>query len=278
MKTPRSLPILAVGLLVLAGLAASAHSAGIVIPFHSLDETMDRPVQGTLYLPEHPAGRHPALVVVHGTAGIDARGAFYRDTILGAGIAMFEVDFRTGVYTSAVDRPAADLFVPLGFAALTVLRQRPDIDPRRIGIMGFSLGGHLAVNTAFEKNRKRWLGTAPGFATHLAFYPVCKAFLTQRDCRMTGAPLIIFYGTADAYGEGANVPAFRDRLAQKFHFTPTLVEYAGACHGFNRPAPPMSYRDPAAIGGRGYMAWSAAAANDSLSRVADFLRQTLLAP
>ena len=94
---------------------------------------------------------------------------------------------------------------------------------------------------------------------------------------MTGAPMIIFYGTEDAYGDGRNVPEFKRLLLEKYKFQVTTVEYAGAHHGFNRDGPPMSYWDPAAIGRKGYMAWDPGAANDSLTRVVDFLRQTLAA-
>ena len=213
--------------------------------------------------------------MVHGTMGIDSRGEFYRASILQAGIAIFEVDFRTGIYTGALDRPSPDALLPMGFAALKELRKLPAIDPDRIGIMGFSMGGHLAVYTAFEKKRRLWMGDEKGFAAHAAFYPVCKAFLTQSDCRVTGAPMIIFYGTKDAYGDGDNVPVFKRMLLEKQKFEVTTVEYAGAYHGFNRNAPAMSYRDPAAKGWKGYMAWDANAANDSLTRVVDFLRMTL---
>jgi dienelactone hydrolase len=143
--------------------------------------------------------------------------------------------------------------------------------------MGFSMGGHLTVNTAFEKNRKLWMGDEKGFATHAAFFPVCKSFLKQSDCKPTGAPMIIFYGTKDAYGEGENVPLFKHMLLKKYKFEATTVEYAGACHDFNRNEPPLSYYDPAAIGGKGYMEWNADAANDSLTKVVAFLRQTLAA-
>jgi dienelactone hydrolase len=214
-------------------------------------------------------------VVVHGTTGIDSRETFYRAAILNSGVAVFEVDFKTGVYTSALDRPSPETFVPMGFAALKELRKNSAIDPGRIAIMGFSLGGHLTVNTAFEANRKMWMGDEKGFAAHIAFYPVSKSFLTRRDLTVTGAPMIIFYGTEDAYGEGANVPAFKRELLERSKFELTTVEYLGAHHGFNRNEPAMSYRDPAAIGERGYMAWDASAANDSLGRVVDFLRQTL---
>jgi dienelactone hydrolase len=248
-----------------------------VIRFISLDPSHPVRVSGTLYLPENKTSPCPAVVVVHGTGGIDSRGAFYRPSILNLGIAFFEVDFRTGIYKGAMDRPEGQTFVPMGFAALKELRKLPSIDPDRIGIMGFSLGGHLTVNTAFEADRQRWMGSDKGFAFHVAFYPVCRAFLAQSDCRMTGAPVIIFYGTEDAYGEGKYVPAFKRLLLNRYQFEVTTVEYPGAHHGFNRNEPAMSYRDPGAIDGKGYMAWDANAANDSLARVVDFLSKTLAA-
>ncbi|MGD0390564.1 MAG: dienelactone hydrolase family protein [Tepidisphaeraceae bacterium] len=252
-------------------------SPATVIYFSSLDKDRNYDVHGTLYMPENSSTPCPALVVVHGTSGINSVGRFYRGPILNAGIAFFEVDFKTGIFTSPINRPPPDTFVPMGFAALKELRKLPAIDPNRIGIMGFSLGGHLTVTTAFEKNRKLWMGDEKGFATHVAFYPVCRTFITQSDCRMTGAPMIILYGTEDCYGEGKYVPEFKSLLSKKYNFDVTTVEYAGAAHDFNRNEPPMHYFDPAAIHGRGYVIWDENAANDSLIRVLDFLSKTLAA-
>jgi dienelactone hydrolase len=89
--------------------------------------------------------------------------------------------------------------------------------------------------------------------------------------------MIIFYGTEDAYGDGKNVPEFKRLLLEKYNFEVTTVEYAGAHHGFNRNERPLRYPDPAAIGWKGYMAWDPNAASDSLVRVVDFLRKTLVA-
>ncbi len=276
-KYPRKSRLLAAVLLAAPILSGRAFSAATTINFTSLDKSHPFKVSGTLYLPEKNPGPCPAVVMVHGTSGINSVGTFYRDSILQAGIAVFEVDFKTGIFTGTRDRPLPDTLVAMGFAALKELRKLPAIDPNRIGIMGFSMGGHLTVNAAFEKNRKLWMGDEKGFATHAAFYPVCKSFLRQSDCQPTGAPMIIFYGTKDAYGEGENVPLFKRMLAKKYHFEVTTVEYAGACHDFNRNEPPLSYYDPAAIGGKGYMAWDPEAANDSLPRVVTFLRETLAA-
>jgi dienelactone hydrolase len=232
-----------------------------------------------VYMPGKSPSPCPAIVLVHGTGGIDSRGAFYREAILNAGIAIFEVDFKTGIYTGPSNRPQNETFLPLAFAALKELRKLPAIDPARIGIMGFSMGGGITLRTAVEANRKLWMGDEKGFATHAAFYPVCKTFIKKlgKCSQLTGAPMIIFYGTEDSYGEGSAVPELKRLLQKKYNFEVTTVEYPGATHGFNRNGPPLSYADSAAKDGKGYMAWNADAANDSLIKVAAFLRETLAA-
>ena len=94
---------------------------------------------------------------------MDVRGEFYRASILGAGIASFEVDFKTGVDSGALTRPRLDTFLPMAFAALKELRKLPSIEPHRIGIMGFSVGGHIGLRTVMESNLKQWMGAEKGF-------------------------------------------------------------------------------------------------------------------
>jgi uncharacterized protein len=254
-----------------------AFSSGTAIEFASLDHGQHYKLHGTLYLPKGGKGRHPALVVMHGTPGIDARNEFYRDAILKAGVATFEVDFKTGVYSSVFGRPKPAAIVPMAFAALMELRRLSSIDPARIGIMGYSLGGHTAVDTAFESNRKLWMGDEKGFAAHAAFYPVAKTYLKEKDLKMTGAPMIILYGTEDSYGDGSSVPEFKKLLLEKSNYTVATVEYPGAMHAFNHNAPSETHWDPVAIHHRSHTAWNADAANDSVIKVVDFLRKSLTA-
>ncbi len=267
-------------LLAVPGLPAETFSAGTRIGFSSLDAEHPCNVSGTLYLPENAPKPVPAIVLVHGTSGIDMRGAFYRASILGAGIAIFEVDFKTGIYEGPSTRPKMDTFLPMAFAALKELRKLPSIDPDRIGIMGFSMGGQIALRTAMENNRRRWLGASKGFIAFATFYPVCKPFikdLEKSGSKLTGAPIIVFYGTDDSYGDGTAVPEFKRLLATKYNFQLATVEYAGATHGFDRNAPAIRYYDPAAIGRRGHMTWNPEAANDSRIKVVAFLRESLAA-
>jgi dienelactone hydrolase len=268
-------------LVILSALLApsiGAAPAGTKIDFSSLDASQPYKVSGTLYLPETGRSPCPAVVLVHGTAGIDSRGTFYREAILGAGIALFEVDFKTGIYSSALDRPKPEFFLPLVFAALKELRRLPVIDSMRIAIMGFSMGGGIALRAALEANRKAWMEDEKGFAAFATFYPVCKPFikkLEESGGKLTDAPMIIFYGSEDSYGEGKAVPELKRLLAKKYNFDVTTVEYAGASHGFNRNAPTLSYPDPAANGGMGTMAWNENAANDSVIKLVAFLQQFL---
>ncbi len=269
------LGLIAAALMTGALCSSGASQPGTVIRFNSLDLKHHYAVSGTLYTPADATAPVPAVVMVHGTMGIDSRGDYYRGPILDAGIAVFEVDFKSGIYHSPLDRPSPETFLGMGFAALKELRKIPAIDPDRIGIMGFSLGGHLTVEAAFDANRAAWMGSDKGFATHVAFYPVSRRFLSRDDLKVTGAPMLILYGTEDSYGDGTNVAALKALLMQKDRFEILTVEYPGASHGFNMNEPPKRYFDPAAIGHRGHTEYDPAATSDSLPRVVDFLRRTL---
>jgi dienelactone hydrolase len=261
-------------------LPAVASPSRTTIDFSSLDSNHPYKVSGVLYLPENTASPVPAIVLVHGTMGIDKRSLLYRKPLLDAGIAIFEVDFKTGVYKSTTDRPDPDTFLPLAFAALKELRKLPLIDPNRIGIMGFSLGGQVALRTALEGNQKQWMGEDKGFVAFATFYPVCKAFIKELDksgSKLTGGPIIVFYGTNDSYGEGSAVPKLKKLLAKKFNFQLNTVEYPGASHAFNLHVPDMSYFDPAANGFRGHTSWNPEATNDSIPKVVAFLHDNLAA-
>jgi len=102
----------------------------------------------TLFSPAG-GGRHPAIVVTHGAGREGRRSPEYvalARELSGMGLAILLFDKR-GVGESEgqyVETP--DLHVPAGdvIAAVHFLRQRDDIDGRRIGVMGHSQGGWIA--------------------------------------------------------------------------------------------------------------------------------------
>jgi dienelactone hydrolase len=160
------------------------------------------------------------------------------------------------------------------------LRKLPSVDPNRIGIMGFSLGGNIALRTAMETNVRHWMEDDKGFVAFVMFYPVCNHFTKEFEAsgsKLTGSPMIIFYGTEDSYGEGKAVPELKSLLAKKYNFQLITVEYAGSTHGFNLNGPEMNLFDPAAKGMRAHIRWNPEATNDSVTKVVAFLREHLVA-
>lgn len=90
----------------------------------------------------------PAMVIVHGSGGIGPRGADYERMLNAIGVATLRPDSfgPRGVRSTVADQRAVSTFsmVADAYAALRMLAADPRIDPRRIGIMGFSKGGSVA--------------------------------------------------------------------------------------------------------------------------------------
>jgi uncharacterized protein len=101
----------------------------------------DLPMVGALVLPPS-AGRHPAVVLVHGSGQAGRSDARYRSHgifFARHGIAAFIYDKRGDFENATFDDLAND-----AAAAVRYLRTRADVDPARVGLAGFSQGGWLA--------------------------------------------------------------------------------------------------------------------------------------
>ncbi len=59
------------------------------------------------------------------------------------------------------------------YHALTLLRTHPRLDPKRMGLMGASKGGGVALFTAWEFMTKPSLPGPERFALHIPLYPNC---------------------------------------------------------------------------------------------------------
>ena len=241
-------------------------------------------VAGQLRLPAAGAPG-PAVLICHGSDGVDGRGAFYAGHLNDAGIATLEIDMWSarGTARGAAARPRSPLHtLPDAFAALAFLATQPEIDPARIGVMGFSWGGVVTLLSAVGEHAKA--GGGPRFAAHAAHYPVCWAYgrAPGLDLKgLTGAPILLQVGETDAYdppGAGAQLLA---RLAPEDARLIELVEHPGAGHGYDRDLPAQTIHDPFAHEGRGgpvEMAFNRAAAEASRANTTAFFLRTLKAP
>ena len=82
------------------------------------------------------------------------------------------------------------------FKALEFLSKDPRIDKTKIGIMGKSKGGGVAMFTAWEPSRQESLGDDLKFAFNIPLYPPCSTFDLEE---YTGAPILFLLGAIDDY-------------------------------------------------------------------------------
>ena len=228
-------------------------------------------IQGKLSVPrraEHYGGpgghghhKLPAVLILHGSSGVDARGDFYEAALNAAGIATLQIDmWQARGITGAGQRPAAPVLTyPDAFSALAFLAQQPGIDGARVGVLGFSWGGLVSLGTA-ERLYAGQFGGGRTFKAHVANYPVCYAWNNTallaavhstpaqygvQWINLTGAPVLIQVGTKDDY-DNSSKPC--EALAQSVNGSHggivSVKAYPDATHGWDRLMVPIVVSDP----------------------------------
>jgi dienelactone hydrolase len=123
-------------------------------------ETFDsggRPISTEVYLPAG-AGPHPAVVIAYGTEGMNepfgsAIQSFARDLAASGYVALIphyfnRTDTPAGHAAYELFAASRDLWVETLGDAVSYAAARSDVDRKRIGLLGFSMGGHLALRRA----------------------------------------------------------------------------------------------------------------------------------
>jgi dienelactone hydrolase len=203
------------------------------------------------------APRVPAVVICHGSDGVDARGRFHAQALHAAGFATLELDMWSarGTVRGAPGRPkSVPETLPDAFAALAFLARQPEVDPERIAIMGFSWGGVVSVLSATRRYADALAEPGTRFAAHAAFYPVLWSYnrAPGHELRgLTGAPVLIHAGGADAYDTPEVCDAFLAGLDPADRAHVELVVHPGATHAFDRDMPAKTIHDPYAHNGKG---------------------------
>ena len=191
-------------------------------------------VSGTLYLPAGST-KVPAMIVHHGSGGIsDAREVRYARELVDMGVAALVIDSFTSRAISTVvsdqSLVSAREMTDDAFGMLKTLAQHPRVKADRIGIVGFSKGGSVALLSAHERNASRSLPAGLRFALHVPFYPSCSDHFYKP--KITSAPILMLLGAADTYINPAICEEYAGTLkAQGAKISVTV--YPGAQHGFD---------------------------------------------
>lgn len=272
-------------LLVLAAAVLPAVHAQEQVEFDSLDVSSGKPVRLLGHWFAAPAAKAsaPALVLLHGCGGPYARSG--------------QLDERMRSYAALLNAQGAhalvlDSLTPRGekelctqkvgtrhvtqanrrldaLAALAWLSRRTDVDPQRIGLLGWSNGGSTvlaAINTRHPAVAAA--GVKAAFA--VAFYPGCEAELKRGFESPT--PLLMLVGEADDWTAAA--PCHELASVAAGPVNPAIEGYAGAYHGFDSKAPVRLRKDvPNGVKpGQGVHVGGDAAARDaSRQRLLQFL-------
>ena len=188
-------------------------------------------LKGYLYKPEGN-GPFPAVVVLHGCAGIDDHFKAWAEQLKKWGYVALMVDsfgprgvgrvcgksFRV----SALER-AAD-----AYGAAIYLKQLSYVDSENIGLLGFSHGGWTGMR-AVQKNFMYSVNmeTMP-FKAAVLFYPSCNS----RQHQDIAIPTLILIGSKDDW-----TPSSKCVELDKWVAHPEMLElvvYEGAYHDFDR--------------------------------------------
>jgi dienelactone hydrolase len=226
------------------------------VSFPALGSATPLQVGARLSLPTGVEGKVPAVVIAHGSGGVDSRGSYHAQALNEAGIATLELDMWSarGLSGGAEGRPGSvPETLPDAWGALKYLSAHPSIYASRIGIMGFSWGGVMSMLTATQKYAAQ---AEPGqrFAAHAPFYPVCWAYNHVPGYEfgaLTGAPVLIQAGEADQYDNPDSCQKLVDSLAPADREHVSLIVYPGATHAWDRLEPALQVNDPYSHTGQG---------------------------
>src|SRR5580700_8138377 len=180
------------------------------------------------YLPEAADGPVPAVIALHGAGGGVQGMERYAGILAGHGFAVYLLRYfdRTGI--ESADKPTIMRNFPLWMKTLwdatSFVEKQPQVDGKRIALLGFSLGAYLSLaNSAIDHRVKAVVEFFGGMPKEMNFF-------MRRLC-----PVLILHGEADA-----TVPVEEayhlQKLLEKKGIPYEMKIYPRAGHGFEDQA------------------------------------------
>ncbi|UQN08416.1 S9 family peptidase [Deinococcus sp. QL22] len=219
-------------------------------------------IPGTMSLPAQPSGKAPAVLLLHGFASQkDEVGDMYKNLaaqLAAQGVASLRIDFQgSGASKIPFEQMTFTNQVSDAQAAFEYLKGRPEVDAARLGLLGFSMGGGVAIKLAANaanpvKSLALWSSTSSRSLADIesgsrataekegvvdvdlgftkiklgkAFYGSIQAQDLEGDIGKFRGNTMLVYGTADPLS--GNAPYFLYNLGGKVR---NLVLIDGADH------------------------------------------------
>jgi len=197
-------------------------------------------VIGFLALPGG-SNRHRAIILIHEWWGLNKWVKKQATNLAAHGYVALAVDLYQGKVTAdptearklkrdlREGRAIRDLQ-----GAFVYLGHRPDVDPKHIGSLGWSMGGGLAIQLAIRE---------PGLAACVVNYGPLPTI--PEDIEKINAQVLGIFGTLDRSISPAKVRTFESCM-NTLNKAVDIAIYDGAGHAFENPADKNAYRPKAA--------------------------------
>ena len=204
--------------------------------------TTQQTVWGDLLMPKTVTGKVPALVIMHGSAGVEPWAYdLWAARLNPAGAAVFVVDSYKprGVDGTSTNQLDTKVTMPSQVAdalnALRVLATHPQIDASRIYVIGMSRGGNPAFYSAWPMYQAAVKTNGAKFAGHIPMYPgMCNIRYRADENAKATAP--IFFALPDRDREDYQDVVVCERYAKEIEAAGnqiTVKEYKGTYHAWD---------------------------------------------
>ena len=206
---------------------------------NDLENQEKQTVFGKLTIPEdslNPNKKYPLIIGVAGSLGWRKHHLDYMKMYQKEGFATFELNsFKSRGISSTVgsqDQVTVAAIILDSYRALEKLAKISKIDEDNVAITGWSLGGGVALFSAWMP-LKNIISKELSFAAHLSFYPPC--FFNMENLSFTKSPMHILVGRDDNWTPAAPCELLVDKLSVKSNIGITV--YPDSHHGFDSEEP-----------------------------------------
>jgi len=189
-------------------------------------ESQGKSITFERFAPKAP-GKYPAVLVLHGAGGMTVGGPWFRDAarrLAKHGYVALVVHYFDLTGTKIADQSAMktnfEPWVRVVSDGISHALTQPDVDPARVGLIGFSLGSYLSLSEAVFD---------PRVLAVVDYFGGLPEVLAKKV--KTLPPTLILHGDADPIVPVAEAKALETLCVEK-KVTHEVCIYKGQGHGF----------------------------------------------